>query len=308
VDKKGACDQDGWVRGSEGAVPPGRYDRYWDLSTSGVHQISRPIVIDGLQRPRVVIDLAPRVRWAENELIDDSYNAVEHTAEQLYANFNLPQLAMATVALRVHMRMSKEHLQKKKNLQERWTELARRMKRARVEDERLRFDEDRLADKRVAPTAGMEGLEELFALEAEELVTRRQASEQQKAEMRRIWTELEGEDDALMKNAPTFEQSQDLQDPYRLTLVANQGAGPRPRQRSLASAMHTFVEALQKPLSRTDQMLLEIALRRCMRALAPDEEERRLDQWEKRHILDAEEKYALEFPHLTAYVRSSGGG
>ena len=75
--------------------------------------------------------------------------------------------------------------------------------------------------------------------------------------------------------APQLEQTEDLRQPYILLLVAARRAVPR----SVAAAMHTLVDALQKPLSRTDQMLLEIAFRRCIRAASP-EGEREVERWE----------------------------
>lgn len=115
----------------------------------------RPIVIDGLSRPRVEIELAPRVKWVADELVDDSYHAVEQAAKQLYQSFTLDQLVMATVALQVYMRKTRAHLDKKKRLQERWTELARRMKKLRVAEEHLAMDEQRLREKKADVPASM---------------------------------------------------------------------------------------------------------------------------------------------------------
>src|SRR5262249_39245583 len=124
-----------------------RYERYWGRSESGVHRISRPIVVDGLERAVVRIELAPRIRLVDDELVDDSYRAVEHAATQFFRSLNLPQLVMATVALQVHMRKNRQHIEAKKQLQQRWTDLARRMKRLRVQDEHLLLDEQRLRER-----------------------------------------------------------------------------------------------------------------------------------------------------------------
>ena len=72
-------------------------------------------------------------------------------------------------------------------------------------------------------------------------------------------------------------------------------------ERSLASAMHTLVDALQRPLSRTDQMLLEIAFRRCIRAAAP-EGEREVERWERGLLADAEGRFAAEFSWAVPYL------
>ena len=126
-----------------------RYDRYWDRSRSGVHQISRPIIVDGLKKAMLKIEFAPRIKWIDGEYVDDSYRAVEHATAQLVYSFSLEQLVMATVALRNHMRKSKDHIEKKKVLQELWTELARRMKKLKVRDEHLAFEEERLRERKV---------------------------------------------------------------------------------------------------------------------------------------------------------------
>ena len=71
---------------------------------------------------------------------------------------------------------------------------------------------------------------------------------------------------------------------------------------SVAAAMHTLVDALQRPLSRTDQMLLEIAFRRCIRAASP-EDEREVERWEARpDRVPAERDFAAEFAWAVPYL------
>ena len=65
--------------------------------------------------------------------------------------------------------------------------------------------------------------------------------------------------------------------------------------------MHTLVDALQRPLSRTDQMLLEIAFRRCIRA-GSSEDERDLEKWEHALLAAAERDFAAEFPWARPYL------
>ena len=81
---------------------------------------------------------------------------VERAAAQFYRSFTLEQLVMAAVVLQVHLRKNKAHLAKKKELQEKWTELARKMKRLRVIDEHLLEDERRLAEKSARLIGGLE--------------------------------------------------------------------------------------------------------------------------------------------------------
>lgn len=286
-----------------------RIDRYWDQSRSGAHQVSRPIVVDGLQKPVLKIELAPRIRWINGEFIDDSYHAVENATSQLVYNFSVEQLVMATVALRVHMRKSKAHIDRKRVLQEEWTELARRMKKLKILDEHLTFEEERLSVKTEEPAvaAGLalqEPINQLLAIERADLAGRRAEWRNLKESARRRWYELEKEDELLMSDAPHLEQTQDLRSPYILTLLSGGDSASR-RKRSLASAMHTFVQALQKPLSRTDQMLLEIALRRCIRASAPAAEAEHAEEWERRLLSAAEDQFAAEFGWARSYVRSA---
>lgn len=280
-------------------------DRYWDRSGSGVHQISRPIVIDGLRKPEVRIELQPRIRLVGGQLVDDSYRVVDLVAVQLAQSFTLEQLVMATVALRVHMRKQKQHLQRKKELQERWTELARRMKRLRVKDEHLSFDESRLMESRASvglQGEGRESLEELLRIEEEDLKHRREAWNFEKGAAQLLWSVLEAEDERLLREAPHLEQTEDLRQPHLLSLSAARPERERPRRRSLAAAMNVLVEALEKPLSRTDQMLLEIALRRCIRGSASGPEEVDAEAWEKDLLRDAEKAFLSEFPWADAYL------
>ena len=67
--------------------------------------------------------------------------------------------------------------------------------------------------------------------------------------------------------------------------------------------MYTLVDALQRPLSRTDQMLLEIAFRRCIRAAAP-EGEREVERWEASLLAAAEREFAAEFAWAAPYLGS----
>jgi hypothetical protein len=262
-------------------------------------------VVDGLTKPIVRIELAPRIAVVNGELVDDSYRAVERAAAQFYRSFTLEQLVMASVALQVHLRKNKAHLEKKRELQERWTVLARKLKKLRVADEHLSDDERRLSDRSTRLAGGLEdGLLQLLAIEADELAQRRDEWRAEKAEAQRLWTELEVEDARLVGAAPHFEKTEDLKHPYILTLLAgrpNAVRGPR----SVASAMHALVEALQKPLSRTDQILLDIALRRCVRALAPEGGAQDLVGWEKAALARAEEDFAKEFTWAAPFVSAA---
>ncbi|MEO6323104.1 MAG: hypothetical protein ABIT01_09515 [Thermoanaerobaculia bacterium] len=292
--------------GDPAATGP-KYDRYWDRSRSGVHQISRPIIVDGLKKAILKIELAPRIKWIDGEYVDDSYRAVEHATAQLVYSFSLEQLVMATVALRNHMRKSKEHIEKKKVMQELWTELARRMKKLKLRDEHLSFEEERLRDRRrelKAPTSldTPLALEQVLELDEADLTDRRAVWAGDKEVARRQWLELEKRDEALLKDAPHFEQTDDLKNPYVLTLLSGGSGENKVRKRSLATAMNTFAEALQKPLSRTDQMLLEIALRRCIRASAPPHEMDRSEDWERGLLRAAENEFAAEFDWARAFV------
>ena len=111
------------------------------------------------------------------------------------------------------------------------------------------------------------------------------------------WSLLEEEEAVLLKGAPQLEQTEDLRQPYILLLVAARRSAPR----SVAAAMHTLVDALQRPLSRTDQMLLEIALRRCIRS-ASAEGERRLERWEAGLLEAAGREFGAEFAWAVPYL------
>lgn len=273
---------------------------YWDPTDSGRHLISRPISIDGLRSERARIELSPRIVQRGSAFVDDSYYAVDHAARQLASLFTLDQLVMATVALRVHMRKGREHLQRKKALQERWTALAHRLMKLRAEERHLAVREQRVAEERAGPADARTprpGVDELLAIEEADVA---QAREAWRAESRRAWeawARLEEEESALLRGAPHLEQTEDLRQPYILLLVAARRAKPR----SVAAAMHTLVDALQRPLSRTDQMLLEIAFRRCIRAGAP-EDEREVERWEAELISAAERAFAAEFAWAVPYL------
>jgi hypothetical protein len=284
--------------------------RYWDKTSSGTRLVSRPIVVDGLTVARATIELAPRIKVVNGELVDDSYHAVEHAARQFYQTLTLEQLVMATVALQVHMRKTKEYLRIKKVLQERWTELARRMKKVRVEDEHLTLDEKRLAEKSEELAGGPENpaVAQLLDMESAELALRRESWRADKRDAQALWTELEKADEALLERAPRLGQTEDLQDPYTLRLLAGHSDSPteaRKRSRSLASAMNTLVDALQKPLSRTDQMLLEIALRRCVQASVAQLRPLDLDRFEKDLLRSAEREFLREFSWAEPFLPAS---
>lgn len=300
-----APDGSGDAARAESSETRRRVEDFWGKTLSGARIVGRPIVIDGLSRPRVEIELAPRVKWVADELVDDSYHAVEQAAKQLYQSFTLDQLVMATVALQVYMRKTRAHLDKKKRLQERWTELARRMKKLRVAEEHLAMDEQRLREKKADVPASMNDsghyrLGQLFDLEAREIKESRKALDAEKAKAHGDWVGLEQEDEELLREAPQFEQSEDLRYPFVLVLNAPANDPGRPRRRSLASAMNTLVEAMQKPLSRTDQMLLEIALRRCVQALIADDAAP--EKLERELLRAAEQEFAEQFPWAEPYV------
>ena len=284
----------------------GKPATFWDKSRSGYHLVSRPIVVDGLRENKVRIELAPRIKMVDGQLVDDSYHAVEHAAVQLIHSFTLEQLVMATVALQVHMRKSKEHIEKKKSLQEKWTDLARRMKKLRVLDEHLSADESRLSEQKTEAADASDpnpSVEDLLSEQASDLSSRRAAWREVKAKAEADWVALSEEDEALLRTAPPDVETRDLQQPYVLTLLSPKAdPGFRPRRRSLASAMNTLVDALQRPLSRTDQMLLEIGLRRCVRACAPDKDEQVAERWEKGMIREAEREFATEYPWAANYL------
>jgi len=292
------------IEANERERGPGRGEArrsgYWDPTASGRHLISRPIAIDGLQAERARIELSPRIAKRGAVFVDDSYNAVDVAARQLASVFTLEQLVMATVALRVHMRRGREHLLRKKALQERWTGLARRLMKLRAEERHLAAREQRLAEDR-ASLASAEGprpgVEELLAIEAAEAAQAREAWEAESRGAWDAWSQLEREEKALLESAPHLEQTEDLRQPYILLLVAARRQVPR----SVAAAMRTLVDALQRPLSRTDQMLLEIAFRRCIRA-ASAEGEREIERWEAGLIEDAERDFAAEFPWAVGYL------
>ena len=276
---------------------------YWDPTASGRHFISRPISIDGLRSERARIELAPRIVRRGDVFVDDSYHAVDVVARQLAAVFTLEQLVMATVALRVHMRRGREHLQRKKALQERWTLLAHRLMKLRAEERHLAACELRIAEERAGLEAGdgpRPGATELLELEGSELGQARLAWKEENARAWEAWTLLEEEETALLLGAPQLEQAEDLRQPYILLLVAAQ----RPVPRSVGAAMHTLVDALQRPLSRTDQMLLEIAFRRCIRAASP-EGEREVERWERALLAEAENRFAAEFDWAVPYLAVS---
>lgn len=273
---------------------------YWDPTASGRHQISRPIAIDGLRADRARIELAPRVVRRGGTYYDDSYHVVDAAARQLASIFTQEQLVMATVALRVHMRRGREHLGRKRELQERWTVLAHRLMKLRAEERHLALREQRIAEEH-ASLAGAEserpGKAELLTLEEAEVAQARQAWRDESRRAWEAWSRLESEEGALLAGAPGLEQTEDLKQPYILLLVGARRAAPR----SVAAAMHTLVDALQRPLSRTDQMLLEIAFRRCIRAGSP-EDERDLERWEHDLLAAAERDFAAEFPWARPYL------
>ncbi len=276
---------------------------YWDPTASGRHVISRPIAIDGLLAERARIELAPRIVQRGAAFLDDSYNAVDVVARQLASVFTLEQLVLATVALRVHMRMGRVRMQNKKALQEKWTALAHRLMKLRAEERYISLREQRIAEERAllaAAESPRPGGEELLAIEEIEVSQTRQAWKEENRLAWEGWACLEEEEAALLAGAPQLEQAEDLRQPYVLLLVAARRSSPR----SVAAAMHTLVDALQEPLSRTDQMLLEIAFRRCIRAASP-ESEREVERWEAALLVAAEREYAAEFSWAVPYLASA---
>jgi hypothetical protein len=306
--------------GPEPTADERRRDRFWDSSDSGARIVSRPIVVDGLESRFVQIELAPRIRWSAGQLVDDSFRAVDVMASQLVRAFTLEQLAMATVALQIHMRKARAFIQRKKELQDRWTSLARRMRKLRAEDRHLTWTEEQVAARRgeLGNAVGEREVERLRLLEIEQLLEieetevaqRRKSWLEEEAAARADWSDLEEEDERLLKDAPSAEQTEDLRFPYILTLVAPQG-GTTGRRRNLATAMNTLVDALQKPLSRTDQMLLEIALRRCVREHAPEASQPSPEGWERALLHSAEDEFVGEFPwaadHRASTVTTRSG-
>ena len=133
----------------DGEIRPG----YWDPTASGRHLISRPISIDGLLADRARIELTPRIVQRGAAFLDDSYNAVDVVARQLASVFTLEQLVLATVALRVHMRIGRERMQNKKALQEKWTALAHRLMKLRGEERHVSLREQRIAEERASLAA-----------------------------------------------------------------------------------------------------------------------------------------------------------
>ena len=276
---------------------------YWDPTASGRHLISRPISIDGLRTERARIELSPRIARRGGVFVDDSYHAVDTAARQLASVFTLEQLVMATVALRVHMRRGREHLQHKKALQERWTAIAHRLMKLRAEERHVALREQRVAEERASlgtADPAPPGVAELVAIEEVEVAQARQAWKDETARAWEAWARLEAEEAALLKGAPHLEQTEDLRQPYILLLVAARRTVPR----SVAAAMHTLVDALQRPLSRTDQMLLEIAFRRCIRAASADDE-REMEHREAALLALAERDFAAEFPWAVPYLAAT---
>jgi hypothetical protein len=287
------------VLSRDGEIRPG----YWDPTASGRHLISRPISIDGLLADRARIELTPRIVQRGAAFLDDSYNAVDVVARQLASVFTLEQLVLATVALRVHMRIGRERMRHKKALQEKWTALAHRLMKLRGEERHVSVREQRIVEERAnlaAEENSRPGGAELLAIEEAEVVQARQAWKDENRQAWEEWARLEDEETALLAGAPQLEQTEDLRQPYILLLVAAR----RDVARSVAAAMHTLVDALQKPLSRTDQMLLEIAFRRCIRAASP-EGEREVERWEAALIHAAEKEFAAEFPWSVPYLASA---
>lgn len=294
-----------------GASGTRRPDGFWDASDSGSRLVSRPIVVDGLSSPSVRIELAPRIRWIGGHLVDDSFRAVDRMAVQLVGAFSLEQLSMATVSLQIHLRKQRAYLDRKRQLQERWTALARRMRKLRAEETHLQFARERLDERRLELTrsADDEGdprhlveVEAILEIEDADLARRRRDWSSEEQASRCEWAVLEEEDARLLAEAPRTEHTEDLRYPYVLTLVAPKDGS---RRRSLATAMNTLVEALQKPLSRTDQMLLEIAFRRCVREHVPRAELASPDGWERALLRTAEDEFVVEFPWARPFRQAS---
>lgn len=301
--EQGPPDAAGAARDGPLPARAARRPGYWDPTASGRHLISRPIAIDGLKTERARIELAPRILRQGEIFVDDSYHAVDVVARQLASAFTLEQLVMATVALRVHMRRGRELFLQKKVLQERWTALAHRLMKLRAEERHIAVREERIAEERrnlATAAAPLPGVAELLQIEGAEVAHARAAWKDESRRSWEAWTRLEEEETALLRGAPHLEQTEDLRQPYILLLVAARRTMPR----SVAAAMRTLVDALHRPLSRTDQMLLEIAFRRCIRAASP-EDEREVEHFETELIVAAERDFAVEFPWAKPYLGSS---
>jgi hypothetical protein len=253
-----APDGSGDAARAESSETRRRVEDFWGKTLSGARIVGRPIVIDGLSRPRVEIELAPRVKWVADELVDDSYHAVEQAAKQLYQSFTLDQLVMATVALQVYMRKTRAHLDKKKRLQERWTELARRMKKLRVAEEHLAMDEQRLREKKADVPASMNDsghyrLGQLFDLEAREIKESRKALDAEKAKAHGDWLGLERKTRVAARSAAV----RAVRGPPLSVRARAQRARERSRKAAppLARFGHEHARRGDAEASRTDQML-----------------------------------------------------
>ncbi len=113
---------------SEGEAP----GRFWDLSASGGHILSRPIVLDGLKRERFLIEIPPRKRVVGGRVVDVSREAVDRMAGGLASGLSLTQRVLAVVAVRIHLRRGRAHLERSRELKDRWARLARRAREAQA--------------------------------------------------------------------------------------------------------------------------------------------------------------------------------
>ena len=108
---------------------------FWDFSLSGAHVLSRPIVIDGLGRDELLIEILPRLRFSGGRPVDASREAVDRMAAALGSGLGLAQLVLAAVAVRIHLRRGRVHIERSRDLRERWVALARRAREAGGEGE-----------------------------------------------------------------------------------------------------------------------------------------------------------------------------
>ena len=104
--------------------------RFWDYSASGFRVMSRPIVLDGLLRERLLIEIPSRVRIVGGRAFDASHEAVDSMARALGSGLSVEQLALTTVAVRIHLRRGRAHLERSHEIGKRWKHLARRAREA----------------------------------------------------------------------------------------------------------------------------------------------------------------------------------
>lgn len=132
-------------------------------------------------------------------------------------------------------------------------------------------------------------------------LARRARRNEEGEELRVAWERLEAEEREL-DGPGAAGPGKDLRHPFLLNLERSRADPGRPRERSAASAMQTLVDALAETLSRTDLAILEIALRRGIRAHAPQVA---ADRWEHGLLIGAEAEFAAQFAWVEPF-RSGG--